>query len=217
MAILSNAVSNGAAAGAIICGADEAGRGPLAGPVVCAAVILNPNRPIEGLQDSKQLSESARLHLRALIIEHALSFAVVEVDAAEIDRINILQASLIGMKRAIEMLTISPTLALIDGNKVPRGLQCEVQAIVKGDQKEACIAAASILAKTTRDARMLEFAQSYPGYGLEVHKGYPTPSHLTALRLLGASAIHRRSFAPVRDVIASQVMASSAPEQQKLF
>jgi ribonuclease HII len=212
MAFLSNAVSSLRALDAIICGADEAGRGPLAGPVVCAAVILNPNRPIEGLRDSKQLNEAARLQLRALIIEHALSFAVVEVDASEIDRINILQASLIGMKRAIEMLAIAPTLALIDGNKIPKGLHCEVQAIVKGDQQEACIAAASILAKTTRDARMLEFAQIYPGYGLEVHKGYPTPSHLAALRLLGASAIHRRSFAPVRNVI-----AGSAPEQHTLF
>jgi ribonuclease HII len=185
---------------ALVCGADEAGRGPLAGPVVCAAVMLDPMRPIAGLKDSKQLSEVKRDALRLEIIEKALCFAIAEVSAEEIDRLNILQASLAGMRRAIAALSQRPELALIDGNKIPSALICPARAIVQGDRTEACISAASILAKTARDARMLEFAELYPGYGFDQHKGYPTQSHLLALQRLGACPIHRRSFAPVREL-----------------
>ena len=188
----------------LIAGVDEAGRGPLAGPLVCAAVILHPDRPIVGLRDSKQLKPRERELLRGEILASALAYAIVEISHCEIDRLNIFQATMYGMRRAVAALHPAPTQALIDGNKVPPGLICQAHAIVQGDRLEACISAASILAKTSRDALMLEHAKSYPGYGFEIHKGYPTPAHLAALSVLGACTIHRRSYAPVRKVLVQQ-------------
>jgi ribonuclease HII len=188
----------------LICGVDEAGRGPLAGPVLCAAVILHPERRITGLNDSKLLKAAARYALRLEIIEKALAYAIVEISHSDIDVLNIFHATMLGMRRAVNALVPTPHFALIDGNKVPPGLVCPARAIVKGDQTEACISAASILAKTSRDALMLEQAKLYPGYGFEVHKGYPTPTHLLALATLGACAIHRCSYAPVRKVMGAQ-------------
>jgi len=184
-----------------IAGVDEAGRGPLAGPVVIAAVILDPHRPIEGLADSKQLSEARRNVLALRIRESALAFAVCAVEIEEIDRMNILQATLIGMSRAIAALSLRPVLALIDGNQVPRDLCCRGHAIVGGDASEPAISAASILAKTVRDRHMCELDAIHPGYGFARHKGYPTAEHFAALVRLGACDQHRRSFAPVRRVL----------------
>ncbi|TAN07451.1 MAG: ribonuclease HII [Rhodanobacteraceae bacterium] len=183
-----------------VAGVDEAGRGPLAGPVVVAAVILDPARPIDGLADSKQLSAKRRESLYALIVAHALAHAVVRVEAAEIDRINILQATLAGMRRALEALPIAPALALIDGNRLPKSLPCPARAIVRGDASEPAISAASILAKVSRDRILVEYESRWPGYGFAQHKGYPAPAHLEALRRLGPCPEHRRSFAPVRQV-----------------
>lgn len=181
-------------------GVDEAGRGPLAGPVVVAAVILDPGRPIAGLADSKVLSATRREQLDALIRARALAFSVIEVDAAEIDRCNILQATLFGMTRALAALDPAPVLALIDGTHVPKNIQCSGRAIVGGDALELAISAASILAKVARDRLMCEMDARYPGYGFAKHKGYPTPDHLAALRHLGPCPEHRRSFAPVRQL-----------------
>ena len=189
---------------ALTAGVDEAGRGPLAGPLLCAAVILHPDRKIIGLRDSKQLKASEREALRSEILAKALAYAIIEISHTEIDQRNIFQATMEGMRRAVAALNPAPASALIDGNKVPPGLICPARAIVKGDQLEACISAASILAKTTRDALMLEHANTYPGYGFEIHKGYPTPAHLAALSALGACAIHRHSYAPVRKVLQLQ-------------
>ncbi|MBI2309159.1 MAG: ribonuclease HII [Rhodocyclales bacterium] len=180
-----------------VAGIDEAGRGPLAGPVVAAAVILDPARPIAGLNDSKKLSEAARERLALEIREKALAWAIAEASAAEIDRINILQATFLAMRRAAEALAVAPVLAQVDGNKVPPGLPCDGEAVVKGDGKIAAIAAASILAKTHRDALMRELALAHPEYGFERHMGYPTPAHFAALQAHGPCAAHRRSFAPV--------------------
>ncbi len=188
----------------LIAGVDEAGRGPLAGPLLCAAVILHPDRPIIGLRDSKQLTAAARELLRSEILAKAWAYAIIEISHSEVDRLNIFQATLHGMRCAVAALNPVPSSALIDGNTVPPGLICQARAIVKGDQLEPCISAASILAKTTRDALMLAYAKTYPGYGFEIHKGYPTPAHLAALNVLGACAIHRRSYAPVRKVLALQ-------------
>ena len=183
-----------------VCGVDEAGRGPLAGPVVAAAVILDPSRPIEGLNDSKKLSEKARDVLAPLIRERALAWCVAEASVEEIDRLNILHATMLAMKRAVEGLALVPAKVLVDGNRCPPVcLPCE--AIVKGDATVAAIAAASILAKTARDALMLELHEAYPQYGLDRHKGYPTEAHVAALREHGACPMHRRSFAPVREVL----------------
>lgn len=181
----------------IIAGVDEAGRGPLAGPVIAAAVILNPAKPIAGLADSKKLSEKKREQLFDLIMENALAVGVGRAEAAEIDTINILQASMVAMQRAVSAMPIKPDLALIDGNRCP-SLECASRAIIKGDQKEACISAASIIAKVTRDREMLELDKQYPEYGLAKHKGYPTVMHRQALAEHGACEIHRRSFAPVK-------------------
>ncbi|HEV2606754.1 MAG TPA: ribonuclease HII [Xanthomonadaceae bacterium] len=181
-----------------IAGVDEAGRGPLAGPVVVAAVILDPSRPIAGLADSKQLSARRRESLEPRIFECALACAVIEVDAAMIDSINILQATLRGMRLALEALQIAPDLALIDGNRLPQDLRCPARAMVGGDASVEAISAASILAKVHRDRCMHAFDAIHPGYGFATHMGYPTPSHLAALRVLGPCTIHRRSFAPVR-------------------
>ncbi len=184
----------------LIAGVDEVGRGPLAGPVIAAAVILHPDRPIAGLADSKQLSAKRRAALEGEIREKALAFCVGRAEVEEIDAINILQATLLAMQRAVAGLNIAPHLALIDGNRCPL-LSCRAEAVVKGDQCIAEISAASILAKETRDREMVALDVQYPGYGFAVHKGYPTAAHLEALRGLGPSAVHRRSFGPVRALI----------------
>ena len=180
-----------------VAGVDEAGRGPLAGPVYAAAVILDPARDITGIADSKRLSARVRQRLAAEIREHALAWAVARVDNLEIDRINILNASLSAMVIAVESLKIPPQLALVDGAICPR-LGCEVRAVVRGDATVASIGAASILAKVSRDEEMERMELEYPGYGFARHKGYPTAEHLAALVRLGICPIHRRSFAPVR-------------------
>src|SRR6185312_3434337 len=181
-----------------IAGVDEAGRGPLAGPVVAAAVILSPTIHIPDLMDSKQLTEKKREELFDLIYAHALAVGVGRADVEEIDRINILQASLLAMKRAVENLTITPHLALIDGNCCPK-LSCEAKAIIRGDATEPAISAASIIAKVTRDREMLQWDVQFPQYGFAQHKGYGTAMHSERLKLHGPSVIHRRSFAPVRE------------------
>jgi ribonuclease HII len=180
----------------LVCGVDEAGRGPLAGPVVAAAVILDPERPIPGLNDSKKLSEKKRVALAALIRERAIAWAVAEASVAEIDQINILQASLLAMQRAIAALSVKAESALIDGNRCPQ-LEIPAEAIIQGDGKIASIAAASILAKTVRDAGMLVLHAEYPQYGFDRHMGYPTAAHFKALEAHGVSPVHRRSFGPV--------------------
>jgi len=180
----------------VICGVDEAGRGPLAGPVVAAAVILTPNDIPDGLNDSKTLSEIRR-ELLLNMIKKSAKFGIGIAEPEEIDRINILGASLIAMRRAVLALPILPNMALIDGNKLPE-LPCAAEAIVKGDSKSLSIAAASIIAKVTRDRLMVEAETRYPGYGFAQHKGYPTTAHMVALEKLGPCSIHRRSFAPVK-------------------
>ena len=184
----------------LACGVDEAGRGPLAGPVVAAAVILDPARPIAGLNDSKKLSAKRREALAIEIRSRALAWAIAEASVEEIDRINILQASLLAMQRAVDALGVQPSQALIDGNRCPQ-LSCPAQAIIGGDGLVASIAAASILAKTHRDAGMLELHARYPQYGFDRHMGYPTAVHLKALAEHGVSPVHRRSYAPVAKLI----------------
>lgn len=181
----------------MICGVDEAGRGPLAGPVVAAAVILDPARPIAGLADSKKLSAMQRERLAAQIRERALAWCVAEATVEEIDALNILQATLLAMRRAVAGLALRPTEVLIDGNRTP-ALDLPCRAIVGGDAKVAEISAASILAKTSRDARMLALHAEYPDYGFDRHKGYGTAEHLAALKRLGPTPHHRKSFAPLR-------------------
>lgn len=185
----------------LVAGVDEAGRGPLAGPVVVAAVILDPRRPIDGLADSKVLNESRRDALAAQIRANALAFSVIAIDTDEIEQLNILGATLIGMTRALLALTIAPTLALIDGNRLPKSLPCAARVIIGGDASEAAISAASILAKTTRDRIMRDLDPIHPGYGFARHKGYGTRAHLQALAMLGPCAIHRRRFAPVQRLL----------------
>ena len=180
----------------LVCGVDEAGRGPLAGPVVAAAVILDPGQPIIGLNDSKKLSAKRRESLAIEIRQKAIAWAVAEVTVEEIDRLNILQASLLAMQRAVAGLGMAPERAFIDGNRCP-ALPCPSEAVVGGDAKVQQIAAASILAKTARDATMLELHALYPCYAFDRHMGYPTAVHLQTLREFGASPVHRRSFAPV--------------------
>lgn len=186
-----------------ICGVDEAGRGPLAGSVFAAAVILDPARPIEGLADSKKLSPAKRQKLEKEILEKALAWSVASASREEIDNLNILQASLLAMRRAVEGLGIQPTKALVDGNQDP-GLKMETQTIVQGDSLEPAISAASILAKEARDRELDLLGKQYPQYGFEKHKGYPTAAHLVALREHGPCPEHRRSFGPVRDLLPSQ-------------
>jgi ribonuclease HII len=183
-----------------LAGVDEVGRGPLAGPVVAAAVILDPRRPLEGLKDSKQLSERRREELDAQIRERALAWALGRAEVHEIDRINILQASLLAMQRAVAALTVAPELVLVDGNRCPR-LDYPSQAVVKGDALVPAISAASIIAKVARDREMVELDRRYPGYGLARHKGYPSKAHLSALQELGVTPVHRRSYAPVRRLL----------------
>ena len=184
-----------------IAGADEAGRGPLVGTVVAAAVILDPNKPIEGLNDSKKLTEKKREKLFVEIKEKALAWAIAECSAEEIDNINILQASLLAMRRAVEKLNIQPDHLLVDGNKIPQGLAMSCDAVVGGDAIHPEISAASILAKVTRDHEMIELDAKYPQYGFAKHKGYPTKAHFEAITKYGVIAEHRRSFGPVRKVI----------------
>lgn len=186
-----------------IAGVDEVGRGPLAGPVVAAAVILDPAWPIEGLADSKKLSERQREVLAAEIKQRALAWALGRAEAQEVDRINVLQASLLAMQRAVEALRPAAEYALVDGNRCPR-LPCPAEPIVRGDATVPAISAASIIAKVSRDLEMKAFDAVYPGYGFAKHKGYPSPQHLRALGELGVCPIHRRSFAPVRNRLAAE-------------
>lgn len=184
----------------LVVGVDEVGRGPLAGPVVAGAVILDPEQPIDGLADSKRLTENQRNELAGEIHHHALAWALGRAEVEEIDEINILQASLLAMRRAVLALDLSPDFALVDGNRCPE-LPCESEAVVKGDSIVPAISAASIIAKVARDTEMCEMDILYPGYGLARHKGYPSKQHLEALARLGVTPIHRRSFAPVRRVL----------------
>jgi len=186
--------------GEIICGIDEAGRGPLAGPVVAAAVILDNSYQINGLNDSKQLTERRRDALAPLIRERALAWGIGIATVEEIDAVNIRQANFLAMQRAVAQLAVTPTLALVDGNDPPP-IPCRVTCIVGGDALEPAISAASILAKTTRDAMMVELCAQYPGYGFSKHKGYGSAAHMEALRRLGPCPAHRRTFAPVRALL----------------
>jgi len=181
-----------------VAGVDEVGRGPLAGPVIAAAVILDPNNPIAGLTDSKKLSEKKREKLSEEIKEKALSWCIARSEPQEIDEVNILQASLLAMQRAVEGLEVVPDHCLVDGNKLPK-LNCSAEAIVKGDLKEPAISAASIIAKVARDSEMVAMETKYPGYGFAQHKGYPTKAHREAIVKLGITTIHRKSFGPVQE------------------
>lgn len=183
-----------------VAGVDEAGRGPLAGPVIAGAVILDPSRPIDGLRDSKRLTARRRERLYEEISERALAWAVGRAEVDEIDRINILQASLLAMQRAVQALMPAPEHVLVDGNRCPE-FACPAQAIIKGDDKVAAISAASIMAKVTRDREMVDMDRAFPGYGLAQHKGYPSKAHMEALETLGITPIHRRSYAPVRRIL----------------
>lgn len=181
----------------IVCGVDEAGRGPLAGPVFAAAVILDPARPIAGLRDSKKLTEARRDELAVEIKAHAIAWSIAQCSEQEIDELNILQATMLAMRRAVEGLATLPTLALIDGNRCPV-MSVRSEAIIKGDDKVQAISAASILAKTARDYALYQLHIQYPHYAFDQHKGYPTELHLERLRLHGISPVHRKSYAPVR-------------------
>lgn len=189
-----------------VCGVDEAGRGPLVGSVVAGAVVLDPNRPIDGLKDSKKLTASKRDFLYEQILEKAKAWGVGEASPAEIDQINILQATMLAMRRAIEDLSVRlgawPDKALIDGNRCPE-LPISAEAIIKGDAKEPAISAASIVAKVTRDRQMMRLHEQHPEYGFAQHMGYPTEAHFAALKQYGACSEHRRSFSPVRKVLES--------------
>lgn len=183
-----------------IAGVDEVGRGPLAGPVVAAAVILDPEQPIEGLADSKKLSEKRREQLAEEIKAKSLAWSLGRAEVEEIDEINILQASLLAMQRAVRQLAPAAELALVDGNRCP-DLPCEARAVVKGDSRVEAISAASIIAKVARDREMVALDQRYPGYGLAGHKGYPTKAHIQSLNERGITEIHRRSFGPVKKLL----------------
>ena len=188
----------------LIGGVDEAGRGPLAGPVVAACVVLGAQYDLPGLADSKQLSEKKRNNLAAAIKQHARAWSVASATVAEIDRLNILQATLLAMQRAVAQLPLTPDLVMIDGTHSPK-LEIPVRTVIKGDSRVAEISAASILAKTARDADMMALHQRYPEYGFDRHKGYPTKRHIAALQMYGITDIHRRSFAPVRTIAKSIV------------
>jgi ribonuclease HII len=195
----------------IVCGVDEAGRGPLAGPVYAAAVILDPKRPIDGLRDSKKLTEARRDELAPLIREQALAWAVAECSHHEIDTLNILQATMLAMRRAVEQLGLMPTIALIDGNRCPQlPVAIRAHAVVEGDDKVHAISAASILAKTARDAALVALHDAYPQYAFDQHKGYGTALHLERLRLHGPCPVHRRSFAPVRALLQTDLLVDLA-------
>jgi ribonuclease HII len=185
----------------IIAGVDEAGRGPLAGPVVAAAVILNPGSTIEGLADSKKLTENQRNRLAPIIKQQALSYSIAEASVAEIDGVNILQATLLAMQRAINGLSLQPDLVLVDGNQLPK-LAIPAQAIVKGDSLIQAISAASILAKVARDAMMVDFHRQFQDFSFHIHKGYGTRQHIVEIKTFGCLDIHRRSFNPVKTLLA---------------
>jgi len=189
---------------ALTAGVDEVGRGPLAGPVVAAAVILDPARPIAGLRDSKRLAPAARLRLAREIRRHALCFAIAAASEREVDELNVLQASLVAMRRAVLRLSVTPAHVIVDGNQRPSFDDCQtrysVEARIKGDQTVPSVSAASILAKVCRDRLMRRMDRNFPGYGFARNMGYPTPAHLDGLRLLGPCPIHRLSFAPVREL-----------------
>lgn len=185
----------------LVAGVDEAGRGPLAGPVCAAAVILDPNQPIEGLNDSKKLTAKKREALAPLIKARALAWCIAWADVSEIDSLNILQATMLAMTRAVEGLHVKPELILVDGNRTPKNLPAPASAVVKGDAKVAAIAAASILAKTARDAKMVALDAVYPGYGFAKHAGYGTAQHIEAIRTLGITPEHRRTFEPVKSMV----------------
>lgn len=191
--------------GHLLAGVDEAGRGPLAGDVLAAAVILDPAKPIEGLADSKKLSEKKREYLFDVIQERALSFAIARSSVEEIDTLNILHASMLAMKRAVEQLAIQPEFVAVDGNRLPKWTYT-AKAVVKGDDKVQAIAAASILAKVTRDRELLTLDKQYPGYGFAKHKGYPSKQHIEALQLLGVTPAHRRSYGPVKQCLMQQAL-----------
>lgn len=188
----------------LVAGVDEAGRGPLAGPVIAAAVILSADQPIEGLRDSKKLTARQRERLAVEIRGRAAAYSIASASVEEIDELNILRATLLAMKRAVEGLQPQPVTVLVDGNRAPVLEGMAVRTIIDGDNLEPAIAAASILAKTVRDQLMLDYAEAFPGYGFEKHKGYGTAAHMAALRELGACEIHRRSFAPVARVLAAR-------------
>ncbi|HXU42893.1 MAG TPA: ribonuclease HII [Burkholderiales bacterium] len=203
----------------VVCGVDEAGRGPLAGPVYAAAVILDPTRQIRGLADSKVLKAERRELLAERIKERAISFAISSASVEEIDRLNIFQAAMLAMRRAVTALGVPPEEAWIDGNQCPRELPCRAKAFVDGDARYKPISAASILAKTARDAEMRALNQRYPGYGFDQHKGYATPEHLDALGRAGPCEIHRRSFYPVGVFYERDLFSESwadLPEAQRL-
>ena len=187
--------------GHLLAGVDEAGRGPLAGDVVAAAVILDPQQPIEGLADSKKISEKKREQLFEEIHQKAIAVAVGRASVAEIDELNILWASMLAMKRAVEVLVVQPEHVVVDGNRVPKWTY-SAQAFIKGDQRITCISAGSIIAKVTRDRDMFALARDYPQYGFEKHKGYPTAAHRAALVEHGVTQYHRTTFGPVRAVLA---------------
>ncbi|HHW4678827.1 MAG TPA: ribonuclease HII [Xylella sp.] len=200
----------------LVAGVDEAGRGPLAGPVVVAAVVFNPSQArINGLNDSKQLSPACRERLYAHIVERALAYKVVMIDSTQIDAINIYQATMLGMRLAIEGVTHVANFARIDGNRVPKDLPCPAEALVGGDTRDRSIMAASILAKVTRDRYMEELHLQYPHYGFDKHKGYGTPAHLVALTQYGPCLQHRRSFAPVRRMLTTESKHTKQSERQQ--
>ena len=202
--------------GHLLAGVDEVGRGPLAGPVVTAAVILDPAQPIPELADSKVLSEKRREELSDLIKSRALAWALGRCEVAEIDRLNIFHATLLAMTRAVQALPVPPEFVLVDGNRCPKWHWAS-EAVVKGDGRVPCISAASIIAKVSRDREMCELDLQYPGYGFAQHKGYPTAQHVEALRLHGVSSIHRCSFKPVRELMQSLVNSQPLPEQASLL
>jgi len=206
-----SAQRHGALDAAMLAGVDEAGRGPLAGPVVVSAVILDPMKPIVGLADSKVLCENDRNALAVEIRARALAFSVVAVDVDEIDRYNIFRATMLGMQRALAALALAPVYAIVDGNQLPKPMPCPARAVVDGDAREPSISAASIIAKTVRDRMMCELDGLHPGYGFSRHKGYSTPEHFEALARLGPCAIHRRSFAPVQARYESGDLFAASP------
>jgi ribonuclease HII len=189
----------------LIAGVDEAGRGPLAGPVVAAAVILNPDHMIEGLTDSKLLTAKMRAQLHLEIKQHALAYHVASASVEEIETLNILQATLLAMKRAVEGLSIAPHEIWVDGRDVPKVTMAS-KAIIQGDLLHENISAASILAKVTRDAMMVDYAKTYPAYGFEKHKGYPTQEHMEAIKAHGVLPIHRKTYAPIREALAMEII-----------
>ncbi|MEO9588411.1 MULTISPECIES: ribonuclease HII [Marinobacter] len=199
--------------GRLLAGVDEVGRGPLVGAVVTAAVILDPERPIPGLADSKKLTDKRREVLYEQIIEHAASWSLGRCEAGEIDRLNIFQATMVAMERAVAGLHVAPEYVLVDGNRCP-GWRWASEPVVKGDSRVEAISAASIIAKVTRDREMVVLHEEFPEYGFASHKGYPTPVHLEALGRLGATAHHRRSFRPVQDAIDAVGLYSRAEDQE---